>query len=218
MLKPVDGILFDLDGTLVDSLDLVVACFTHTCRTHLPSVPAREWMLSTIGRPLPRILEELAPGRGGDLLQTWSLFHDEHHDRLLRPYPAALDVVRALHGHGLPLGVVSSKRRKGVARALALYDLTSLFQTVVTLEDTERHKPLPDPLLEGARRLGLPVARLLYVGDSTHDVLAVQGAGMPVAAALWGAGDDAALRALQPDVLLAKPHDLLEWLVARTSH
>ena len=205
----VDAVLFDLDGTLVDSIDLVVDCFTHACRTLLGTAPDREWIVGTIGRPLAAALEDAAPGCGAELLDAYRTYHDLHHDRLLRPYPAALEVLRALHARGLPLGIVSSKRRHAVMQALELYELVPLFQTIITPEDTTRHKPEPDPLLEGAARLGLPPGRVLYVGDSTYDVLAAQAAGMPVAAALWGAGVAPALRALAPDLVLREPRELL---------
>ncbi len=208
----VAGVLFDLDGTLVDSIELIVACFSHTCRAHLGTVPSREWIVTTIGRSLEAVLEELAPGRAAALLETYREHNTSHHSRLMRPFPAALDVVRRLHARGLPLGVVTSKRRVGALRDLELYGLTPLFTAIVALEDTARHKPQPDPLLEGARRLALPPARVLYVGDSTFDVVAARACAMPVAAALWGAGSAAELRALAPDVALSEPRELLAWL------
>jgi len=150
------GVLFDLDGTLVDSLDLIVACFDHTYRTHLGATLPRAAIVSTIGRPLLATLEDSAPGRGSALFATYSAYHDVHHDDLLRPFPRALDAVRSLHARGLPLGVVTSKRDASARRALRRFDVEPLFPVVVALEDTVRHKPAPDPLLEGARRLGLP--------------------------------------------------------------
>ncbi len=209
LISPVRGVLFDLDGTLVDSIDLIVACFDHTYHTHLGATLPREKVVATIGRPLIEALEDTAPGRGSELFATYSAYNDAHHDLLLRPYPAALDLARALHARGLPLGIVTSKRRGGALRALRLYDVEPLFSALVALEDTARHKPAPDPLLEGARRLGLPAAAALYVGDSVHDVRAAQAAGMPVAAALWGAGTADELRALGPNLLLADPSELL---------
>jgi len=211
------GILFDLDGTLVDSLDLVVECFIHTCRTHLGTTPTREWIIGTIGRPLAGVLDELAPGRGPELLAAYSDYHERRHDELIRPFPPALDVVRALHRQGMPLGIVTSKRRHVAKMALELFDLADLFTTVVALEDTTRHKPQPDPLLAGAARLALLPRNVLYVGDSVHDILAAKAAGMPVASVLWGAGSREALLALHPNVVLAQPADLLAWLLDRTS-
>ncbi len=208
-MNPIRGVLFDLDGTLVDSIDLIVACFDHTYHTHLGATLPRERIVATIGRPLIEALEDAAPGRGSELFATYGAFNDAHHDDLLRPYPAALDAARALHARGLPLGVVTSKRRAGTRCALRLYDVESIFPVLVALEDTPRHKPAPDPLLEGARRLGLVPADTLYVGDSVYDVQAARAAGMPVAAVLWGAGTAGELRDLTPDLLLAEPRELL---------
>jgi len=208
-MAPIRGVLFDLDGTLVDSIDLIVACFDHTYHTHLGATLSREAIVATIGRPLIEALEDAAPGRASELFATYAAYNEAHHDLLLRPYPRAIDAARALHTRGLPLGIVTSKRRAGLWRALRLYELEPLFPVLVALEDTERHKPAPDPLLAGARRLGLPPSHVLYVGDSVYDVRAARAAGMPVAAALWGAGTADELRALAPDLLLTAPDELL---------
>ena len=205
----VRGVLFDLDGTLVDSIDLIVACFDHTYRTHLGATLPRAAIVSTIGRPLIEALEDSAPGCGSELVATYSAYYDRHHDALLRPFPRALAVARSLYARGLPLGVVTAKRGVGARRALHRFDVEPLFPVVVALEDTTRHKPAPDPLIEGARRLGLQPADVLYVGDSTYDIQAAQAAGMPVAAVLWGAGGRDELRALRPNLLLDDPDALL---------
>ncbi len=207
-LRDIRGVLFDLDGTLVDSIELTTVSFLHTCRVHLGTEPSRAWVASTMGRPLIEALDEAAPGRAAELFATYVAHHDQHHDLLLRPFDEALDAARALHRRGLPLGVVTSKRRVAALRGLDLYHLTSLFTVVVALEDTARHKPLPDPLLHAARGLDLPPRQLLYIGDSVHDIRAAQAAGMPVAAALWGAGDESELRALRPDAILEHPNDV----------
>lgn len=214
MTNYVSAILFDLDGTLVDSVELTVTCFTHACRTHLGTAPSRAWIASTMGRPLVEALEEAAPGRSAALLAAYQAHFDVHHDRLMRPYPAALALAHALHERGFPLGVVTSKRRAGAMRALDLYGLTPLLDVIITPEDTLRHKPSPDPLLEAARRLGLPPARVLYVGDSTHDLRAARAAGMPAAAVLWGAGVADDLQALEPELVLRAPGDLLDEVVS----
>jgi len=208
-LRDIRGVLFDLDGTLVDSIELTTVSFLHACRVHLGTEPSRAWVAATMGRPLIEALDEAAPGRAAELFATYVAHHDQYHDLLLHPFDEALDAVRALHRRGLPLGVVTSKRRVAALRGLDLYHLTSLFTVVVALEDTARHKPLPDPLLHAARGLDLPPRQLLYVGDSVYDIRAAQAAGMPVAAALWGAGAEPELRALRPDAILEHPNDVL---------
>jgi len=202
------AILFDLDGTLVDSVELTVSSFEHACLVHLGRSPGHDWITATMGRPLREALADAAPGRVDELFPTYVAHHDSHHDALLRPYAEALAAVRELHARGTRLGLVTSKRGIAARRALDRYALSPLFTVVVTLEDTVRHKPFPDPLLEAATRIGLPPDDLLYVGDSVHDVQAAQAANMPVAAVLWGAGTEQDLRALSPDFVLSDPSDL----------
>ncbi len=204
-----DTILFDLDGTLVDSVELTVSSFEHACLMHLGQAPSRAWIAGTMGRPLREALADVAPDRLDDLFAAYVEHHDAHHDELLRPYPDALVAVRALHEGGTRLGLVTSKRGVAARRALDHYALLDLFSIILTFEDTVQHKPLPDPLLEAAHRLDVPPGDLLYVGDSIHDVFAAKAAGMPVAAVLWGAGTAPELRALAPDLLLRDAGELL---------
>lgn len=203
-----DTILFDLDGTLIDSVELTVKSFEHACLVHLGQAPTRAWIAGTMGRPLREALADVAPDHVDDLFTAYVAHHDVHHDALLRPYPDALVALRSLHERGTHLGLVTSKRGVAARRALDHYALLDLFSVILTFEDTARHKPLPDPLLEAARRMDASPNDLLYVGDSIHDIIAARAAGMPVAAVLWGAGTEQELRALAPDLLLRDASDL----------
>jgi len=205
-------VLFDLDGTLVDSVELIVRCFQHTTAYHLGAPLERTTIVATIGRPLRACLEEIAPGRGEALYATYREFNNAQHDLLIQPIAGMLSVLPVLRGWGYPLGVVTSKTRVGAEAALARFELGAVLDTVVCLEDTIQHKPEPEPLLCAARRLGVAPEQALYVGDSTFDVRSAQAASMPVAAVLWGAGKEADLHALRPTYLLSDPAELLELL------
>jgi pyrophosphatase PpaX len=213
-LFPPSAVLFDLDGTLIDTVELIVRSFQHTTAYHLGAPLERAAVVATIGRPLHDCLEELAPGRGADLYATYREFNRAQHDALVQPVPEALEAVCALWERGYRLGLVTSKSRDGAGRAIARYALARLLDVIVCLEDTVHHKPAPDPLLHAAAQLGLAPGEALYVGDSTFDVLSAQAAGMPMAAVLWGAGTEAALSALHPDYLLGTPGELLNLLPA----
>jgi pyrophosphatase PpaX len=203
------AILFDLDGTLLDSIELIVAAFQHTTGRHLGRPIERGVVVPTIGRPLAAVLEELAPGRGETLFVSYEEYLHLHHDRLARLYPDSAAVLIELRARGYPLGIVTSKRRRVAQLAFDLTGLDRLVDLILCVEDTPRGKPAPDPLLAAAARLDLPPGDCLYVGDSRHDLESAAAAGMPSAAALWGPNDPALLAALGPTHLLAALPDLL---------
>lgn len=203
------AVLFDLDGTLLDSIELIVASFQHATGEHLGRPIERAAVIPTIGRPLAAVLEELAPGQGPVLLASYERFLRRHHDRLVRLYPAADDLLTELRTRRYPLGIVTSKHRAVAQLAFDLTGLDRLVDLVICVEDTPRAKPAPDPLLLAAGRLGLAPADCLYVGDSEHDLAAATAAGMAGAAALWGPNEPALLAAHRPAHLLRTPGDLL---------
>ncbi|MCC6628784.1 MAG: HAD-IA family hydrolase [Chloroflexi bacterium] len=209
MMSPYAAVLFDLDGTLLDSIDLIVQSFQHATLEHLGVPIAREAVIPTIGRPLTLVLEEMAPGRGAALWASYEVYLRQHHDDLVRLYPGVTETLAVLRDRGYPLGIVTSKRRAVAELAFATTSLDALMAVIICVEDAPRPKPAPDPLLAAADRLGLPPAACLYVGDSVHDLQSATAAGMPSAAALWGPNDPARLRACQPTHALASVADVL---------
>ena len=185
--RPDYAVLFDLDGTLVDSIGLLVASMEYAFegRARRPSVP--EWT-AMIGTPLDAMLGVWAEDdRDVERLRARYREHQlEHHDRMVSAYPGTVDAVRALHADGVALAVVTSKMEAGARRALRLIGVESCFTAVVGIEATTRHKPEPEPVLHALERLGMPATRAVFVGDSTHDMHAGAAAGVTTAAALWG--------------------------------
>lgn len=193
MLPGVAAVLFDFDGTLADTVPLIVASYQHALAEvdpgGVPETTIRPW----IGRALRDTLEERHPGRGDELVDRYRAHNLEHHDTLIRPVPGAAGLVTALQRSHVPVGVVSSKRAELVRQGMHLTELPEV-EHVVGLEETSAHKPDPAPLLEGARRLGMEPGSCAYVGDAVVDVLAARAAGMPSVAVTWGAGEPTDLR------------------------
>ncbi|MGN6362214.1 MAG: HAD family hydrolase [Thermomicrobiales bacterium] len=204
------AVLFDLDGTLLDSVELIVQSYTHAVTTHLGGPVDRDGVLATIGLPLGPILEALAPGQGALLLETYRAYMSEHHDRMARLFPGAGETLRALRARGYQLGIVTSKSRASARLAFDLFALETLVDVTVCFDEVSRPKPAPDPLLAAAARLGVAPAACLYVGDTPHDMQAAQAAGMCAVAAPWGAGTHTALLAAAPGLWLATLADLLD--------
>ncbi len=218
MFRDVTAVLFDLDGTLVDTIQLILAAHQHTLARYLRGPgPAEAAIIRNLGRPLRTSMREYAEADGRadavdlaeQMVAAYREFQREHHDRLVKGYDGVRETLVTLRERGYTLGIVTSKGRAIAMVVIGDFGLEPLVDVMVFLEDTARHKPEPDPLLEAARRGGFEPARGLYVGDSIHDIAAGRAAGMKTAGALWGPFERTDLVAAGPDCLLASPEDLL---------
>lgn len=217
-VRPVDrirGLLFDLDGTLVDTIGLIVASYQHAIRTvlgeELDEVTARRW----IGRPLLPVFLEVSPEHGRELDRVYREWNLANTQRLIRPYPGVSDLLTRLTRAQWAMAVVTSKRRPMAELALTSVGLDGLITVAAALEDTSEHKPDPAPLRHGARRLGLPPHDCVYIGDAVVDLLAARAAGMASIAVTWGAGERADLVAAGPDVVVDTVGELAAYLLPR---
>jgi pyrophosphatase PpaX len=217
MLTSVAAVLFDLDGTLVDTIPLILACYQHTLVTHVPGYdPGRRVLIGNLGRSLDDILFDYAQAAGvpdpastsREMLGTYRAFQRAHLPLLIRPYPGVREALAALHVRGLTLGVVTSKVEWAARETYERYGLGEFLAVQVFHDDTERHKPDPEPLLLAAAKAGLDVARTVYVGDAVHDMAAGKAAGMRTIGALWGPSGREELVAAGADELAASPSDL----------
>jgi pyrophosphatase PpaX len=208
--NPQSAILFDLDGTLIDSVELIVRSYQHATTIHLGEPLAREAIVPTIGLSLEAILEGLAPGRGPTLVETYREYMRANHDLLVRPYDGVLETLRALRERGYRLGIVTSKGRPAATLAFLQWALDAHVDATICAEDAPRTKPAPDPLLAAAAHLGVEPAQCCYIGDTPHDLIAAHAAGMGAIAVPWGAGTREALAAAQPDLWLEVMGDLLD--------
>ncbi len=218
MLTRVDAVLFDLDGTLVDTIPLILACYQHTLATHVPGYdPGRKAIIANLGRSLDDILFDFAAAAGAAdpaaesraMLATYRAFQREHLNRLIRPYEGMREALEGLRARGVTVGVVTSKVEWAARETYEHYGLGEFLSIAVFHDDTERHKPDPQPLLHAAAKGGLDVARTVYVGDAVHDMAAGKAAGMRTIAALWGPSEREDLVRAGADELAEQPEDLL---------
>jgi pyrophosphatase PpaX len=205
-------VLFDLDGTLVDSGAIIVASMRHAARTVLEREVEEELLRASIGGPgLVEQMRALDPDRVDELIAVYRAHNEPLHAELA-PCDDIVDVLPRL-AEGRRLGVVTAKRTATVALAWEAVPIDRYFDVVVGWEDTERHKPDPDPVLEALRRLGARPEEAAYVGDSPFDVRAAKAAGVFAVAVGWGGiHDEARLRAEQPDAFVTCAEELLDVL------
>jgi pyrophosphatase PpaX len=211
---PWRGVLFDLDGTLADTVELILLSFRHTMETHLGEVPPESRFLETIGTPLPVQLLDFARDEAQRLamLETYVAFQGARHDDMVRAFPGAVDVIAALRARGTRVGVVTSKGRNIARRTLAACGLEGSLDYLVCGDEVERGKPDPEPVLRAldALELGSRASEVVFVGDSPHDLRAGRRAGTQTAAVGWGPIDRRVLEAEAPNFFLERMEDVLQ--------
>jgi pyrophosphatase PpaX len=204
-------VLFDLDGTLIDSVRLILDSYHHTLATHgLPPRSDDEW-LAGVGTPLTVQFADWRddPETLQALIATYREYNLKHHDRMVTVYPGVVEVVRALKADGVATGLVTSKNRAGALRGLTLVQLEALMDVLVCADEVENPKPHPEPVEKAVRLLSADPRATVYVGDSVHDMLSGRAAGVRTAAVLWGPFGRAHLEGAQPDYWLERPEELL---------
>ena len=210
------AVLFDLDGTLVDTLELLLSSARAAFRDRPDRAPTEAEWKAGIGTPLVRQLEPWAVDAGEleYLTSCYRAHQREHHDRLTRLYPGAAEAVRALHEAGHPLGVVTSKGNEIAHRTLRHVGLAGLMQAVVGVESCTRYKPDPEPVHVALAQLGYTPGEAVFVGDSPHDMQSGAAAGVTTVAALWGFFTPEALDGTGADHFLDAPSEI-PGLIAR---
>jgi pyrophosphatase PpaX len=205
-------VLFDLDGTLIDSGPIIMASMRHASVTVLGQEPDEERVRAAIGGPgLIAQMRDLDPDRVDELVEVYRA-HNEPLHATLESFEGVFDMLAELDRRGHRLGIVTAKRVATVRLALDRFPLLDdLTEVLVGAEDTERHKPEPDPVLEALRRLGAAPGDAAYVGDSPFDIRAAKAAGVLAVAVGWGGiHPDERLAAEEPDALVHEPGEILD--------
>jgi pyrophosphatase PpaX len=204
------AVLFDLDGTLIDSIGLLLRCVHHAFEGHRGPTPSDSEWVAGIGTPL---ITQLRPYAADDqeleqLVARYRAFQREHHDRLTTAFPEVVDTVRLLHERGHPLAIVTSKADDLAARGIRHVGLGRYFEAIIGCDSCTRHKPEPEPVEIALARLGRAAEEAVFVGDSIHDIASGNAAGVSTVAALWGPFSREALAAARPHHFLDRIGDL----------
>jgi pyrophosphatase PpaX len=206
-------VLFDLDGTLIDSGAMILASFRHATRSVLQRDFSDAELLAAVGgTTLHEQMRTFDADRTDELVESYREHNSPLHAEL-QPCPGVLDLLDRLADERRRLGVVTSKRRATVNMAFDVLPLEHYFGVVVTTEQTERHKPHPQPLLFACDRLGVEPSGAVYVGDAPFDVAAAKAAGLGAVAVAWGGiHSRECLEAERPDAIADTPDELYDLL------
>jgi len=216
MPNPTRAVLFDLDGTLIDSIGLIVDAMHHAFEGFEGTVPADSAWMAGIGTPLYKQLALYArsPEELETLRERYRAYQFIHHDNVIKEYPGTTAVLEDLHARGIAMGIVTSKGNELAQRGLELTGLAKFVPVVVGADSVTKHKPEPEPVLFALERLGVDAADALMMGDSPHDVSAGNAAGVRTIGALWGPFTREQIAVARPTYWLSNISELPELLAS----
>lgn len=208
-------VLFDLDGTLLDSIELILNSARYAFQKLERVAPSDDEWRAGVGIPLFKMFARYARDEAdvAVLIAAYREYQLANHDRLIRCYDGVVSTVTELHARGHELGIVTSKSEALAMRGLAYVGLARFMDTIIGCDTSTRHKPDPEPVRIALHRLDCRPEDAIFVGDSIHDVNAGNAAGVRTVAATWGAGTREELEPGNPTITL----DSIGGLVALVS-
>ena len=212
MDNKITTLLFDLDGTLIDTNELIIKSFMHTLEHYYPNRYKREDILPFMGPSLVETFSSIDPERTEEMAQRYIAFNIENHDRFVTEFEGVYETVEKLKEAGFKLGIVTAKRAETVALGLKLTKLEPFFETVVTLDDVTNTKPDPEPVYKALNFFGARPEEAMMIGDNHHDILAGKNAGTQTAGVAWSLKGKDFLQRFEPDYMLDNMEDLLQIL------
>lgn len=183
-----DVVLFDLDGTVLDTHDAILDSMRYATQQVLGTIVPDEVLVAEVGQPLVAQMRTLAPDEetAQELLVTYRSSNERGLDQKTAPFAGIEELIRELKGEGFMVAVVTSKREALASNSLKVFGLYDLFALVNGMESSKGHKPNPDPLIQAAADLEVPLERCLYIGDSPYDIQAAHAAHVPCVGVTWG--------------------------------
>ncbi|MBS4190327.1 pyrophosphatase PpaX [Bacillus sp. FJAT-49705] len=212
MSTQVNTVLFDLDGTLIDTNELIISSFLHTLGSYYPDKYKREDVLPFMGPTLTETFASINPEKLDEMIAMYREFNLSKHDQLVKEFPTVFETVRTLKESGYKIAIVSTKIHKNIEKGLKLTKLDQFFDVVIALDHVQKPKPDPEPILKALDLLGSKPEEAIMVGDNSYDILGGKNAGTKTAGVAWSAKGKEHLMGFEPDYILDTMADLLDIL------
>ena len=204
----IETILFDLDGTLIDTNELIIASFTHTLEKFGDRPYTREEILNFIGPPLVDSLGLVNSNKIDEMVAAYREHNYANHDKYVKAYPEVVETMKALKEKSYKLAIVTTKIHHTAELGLKIAGMEGIFDVIIGLDDVENAKPHPEPVLSAIDQLKANPMTTLMVGDNYHDIEAGQNAGVQTAGVAWAIKGRESLEKYRPDYMLEKITDL----------
>ncbi|RYL95784.1 pyrophosphatase PpaX [Sporolactobacillus sp. THM7-4] len=206
--------LFDLDGTLINTNELILASFQFTLDQFFPGKFQREELIPFLGEPLEVSFNRVDPGLADEMIDLYRDHNRRFHDQLVKDYPLVRETLAELAEMGCRLGVVTTKQRDMVNKGLHLSGIADYFGSIITIDDVIRPKPDAEPVVRAMAELAAEPESTLMIGDSPSDIEAGRNAQVRTAGVSWSIKGRYTLEKENPDFLINKITDLLQFAVS----
>lgn len=210
-MAKINTILFDFDGTVMDTNDVILQSWQHTFRTVEGKERSEEDIFKTFGEPLYVTMKKFLPQIEVD--EGVAIYREYHYDNftnLINVFPGILELLQELKNQEYKIGLVTSRLMETTKLGLKKYDLEKYFDAIITFEDTDKHKPDPEPVLIALQRLDSRPEETIMVGDSMFDIFCARNAGVKTALVGWAlaVSDEEKIGPDAPDYMIENAEDL----------
>lgn len=201
-------LLFDLDGTIINTNELIINSFLYTLEKYYPGKYNREKIIPYFGNTLYEQMVFFGDEEKADeLINVYREHNLRTHDEMVLEYPNVKEVLKGFYEMGISQGIVTTKVRDTTMKGLKLFGLDEFMSSIVTYEDTELHKPNPEPILLAMKKLNADPKTTLMIGDTQYDIKAAQNAGIDVVGVGWSIKGKDFIKKLNPNYVI---DDMLE--------
>lgn len=215
-MNKVKTILFDFDGTIMNSNDLVIKSWQHTFKTVEGKERPVETIIRTFGEPLFITMEKMLPEVPVEEgVEIYRSYLREHFSEMIKPFPGMVELVQQLKDLSYTTGLVTSRPKNTTFEGLEKFKLLPYLDCVISCDDTDKHKPDPEPLLVAMKKLYTKPEKSIMLGDTKFDILCARNAGVRSVLVGWQmALTEEEIKGPEgPDFMIKKPDDLLELLI-----
>lgn len=211
----INTVIFDFDGTMADTNDVVVNSWQHTYKTYLGHEVPREVIMESFGEPLEITMKKVFPNEDQEeVIECYRSYQRDVFTEVIDLFPGIYELIVALKKGGFKIGIVTSRIKATTRGAVEKFGLADYIDNIVSCEDTTSHKPNPEPVLLALKNLGAKTEEAVMVGDSIFDILCAKNAGVKTALVGWAEAFsiDKATPETKPDFYMEKAMDLIEFL------
>jgi pyrophosphatase PpaX len=211
MTNKITTLLFDLDGTLIDTNELIISTYLNTLEKYFPSKYGREDVLPFLGPTLHEVFGSMTPDpeRVEEMVAAYRDYNLAKHDELVKEFAGVTETIQTLKERGYKLAVVTTKRHDVTLKGLRLMNLEQFFEVIVAYDHVTKTKPDPEPIFKALEQLDSTPSETIMVGDNFHDILAGKNAGTLTAGVAWSIKGRDYVASYEPDYMLENMTDLL---------